>query len=99
MIRGLRFFRNVDRDVIDRAIIDTGVVEGTKSFARGFDEWDQGVVDGFVNFLGDITRSFGKQLRALQTGQTGWYARMMAFGVGLLLTVYLIGSQFDFLIA
>ncbi|MHA2501611.1 MAG: NADH-quinone oxidoreductase subunit 5 family protein [Candidatus Kariarchaeaceae archaeon] len=85
-------FQSVDKDFIDGRIVDGLFTQGTLNIATASDQLDINVVDGFVNFLGGITKSAGLWLRKLQTGQTPNYAMIMAFGLGVILSIYSIGT-------
>ncbi|MHA2169515.1 MAG: NADH-quinone oxidoreductase subunit 5 family protein [Candidatus Kariarchaeaceae archaeon] len=75
----------VDKEIIDAVFIDRVAAEGTVKAAGFSDDFDQGIIDGFIDWLGDRTRDIGYYLRGLQKGQTPIYARMMTAGLAILL--------------
>jgi hypothetical protein len=75
----------VDKEIIDAVFIDRVAAEGTVKAAGISDDFDQGIIDGFIDWLGDRTRDIGYYLRGLQKGQTPIYARMMTAGLAILL--------------
>ena len=68
----------------DRVVLD-GILHGASrltidvsQFDRKFDE---GVVDGLVNFVGDVVFATGRSLRTVQTGRLRQYVMFIAVGV------------------
>ena len=78
-------FQYVDKEIIDGVFIDKIGAEGALKAAEKSDDFDQGVIDGFIDWLGYRTRDAGYSLRGLQKGQTSLYARMMTGGLALIL--------------
>ena len=50
-------------------------------------KFDEGMIDGFVNFVGKATRSVGMSLRVVQTGHLRQYVMWIAVGVVVLFAV------------
>jgi NADH-quinone oxidoreductase subunit L len=74
----------------DRTVFD-GILHGLAKSAvvvsrydRAFDE---SVVDGFVNLIGNSTFSFGQSLRAVQTGRLRQYVMFIVLGVVVLFAI------------
>ena len=44
-------------------------------------KFDEGIVDGLVNLLGNVTRSVGLSLSVFQTGRVRQYVMFIAVGV------------------
>jgi len=49
--------------------------------------FDETVVDGFVNLLGNSTFAFGRSLRAVQTGRLRQYVMFIVVGVVALFAI------------
>lgn len=81
-------FTSVDKNVIDGVVIDGLVTRGAMVTATASDGFDQGAIDGAVNFFADITRVIGREFRKVQSGLAPIYARIMIVGVGLILSYY-----------
>jgi len=74
-----RFAAAIDKFVFDEflhTLIRFGIIVST--WDRKFDE---GVVDGFVNLVGDSTHSLGLGLRVFQTGRIRQYVTFIAVSV------------------
>jgi NADH-quinone oxidoreductase subunit L len=56
--------------------------------ARVADRFDQGVIDGAVNFVSDLSLFSGDRLRRLQTGIVTNYAALLTLGLTLLLVAF-----------
>jgi NADH-quinone oxidoreductase subunit L len=69
-----------------------GVVNGAATFARwlsrGVQGFDQGVVDGAVNGIGQVTGFTGGLLRYLQSGNVQRYAAFLFAGVVILAVIF-----------
>jgi NADH-quinone oxidoreductase subunit L len=69
---------------IDRAVFD-GFLHRTCRCAVDVSRWDrkfdEGVVDGLVNLVGNVVFSAGRSLRAVQTGKLRQYVMFIAVGV------------------
>jgi NADH-quinone oxidoreductase subunit L len=77
----------------DAHIID-GIVNGTAFMARALSSgsilFDNGIVDGIVNLLGRIVEVSSGVLKRLQTGYVQNYALVMAIGIFVLLSIYIL---------
>jgi len=77
----------IDRGIIDAFLhrtVKTGV--DVSNWDRRFDEV---VIDGLVNSIGNVTFAFGRSLRVLQTGLLRQYVMFIAIGVvGLFLLLF-----------
>lgn len=75
---------------VDRAIFDR-ILHGTAKLTVLIANWDrifdENVVDGFVNLVGDATRSAGTSLRVFQTGRLRQYVMFIVLGVVVLFAV------------
>jgi NADH:ubiquinone oxidoreductase subunit 5 (subunit L)/multisubunit Na+/H+ antiporter MnhA subunit len=75
---------------IDKAVFD-GILHGSCRAAIDVSRWDrkfdEGVVDGLVNLVGNVTFSIGRTLRGVQTGKLRQYVMFIALGV---LTLFLL---------
>jgi NADH:ubiquinone oxidoreductase subunit 5 (subunit L)/multisubunit Na+/H+ antiporter MnhA subunit len=71
-----------------------GIVNGCAMFTRLYANWsgivDRLVVDGSVNGVAVLVQSGARAFRLFQTGIVQNYLLVMAFGVFVLATVYLI---------
>ncbi|MHA2249351.1 MAG: NADH-quinone oxidoreductase subunit 5 family protein [Candidatus Kariarchaeaceae archaeon] len=89
----------VDKEIIDAVIIDKIAAEGTLKAAEASDDFDQGIIDGFIDWLGNRTTDIGYRLRSLQKGQTPMYARFMTAGLMVILLVITVANiNFDLLL-
>ncbi|MEX2288417.1 MAG: NADH-quinone oxidoreductase subunit L [Planctomycetaceae bacterium] len=72
---------------IDRIVFD-GFLHGICRVGIDVSRWDrkfdENVVDGLVNLVGDVTFSVGRSLRAVQTGRLRQYIMFIALGVMVL---------------
>jgi NADH-quinone oxidoreductase subunit L len=69
---------------IDRKFIDGflhGVCRWTIDVSRFDRKFDESVVDGLVNLVGDVTYGIGRSLRNIQTGRLRQYVMFLAAGV------------------
>ena len=77
----------------DGTIVD-GMVNGVGKFTRLYSNWsglvDRFVVDGSVNGVGVLVRSGSQMFRLVQTGIVQNYLLVMALGVFVFATIYLI---------
>ncbi|MDH3599982.1 MAG: NADH-quinone oxidoreductase subunit L [Candidatus Tectomicrobia bacterium] len=77
----------------DGTIVD-GMVNGVGKFTRLYSNWsglvDRFVVDGSVNGVGVLVRSGSQMFRLVQTGIVQNYLLVMALGVFVFTTIYLI---------
>jgi NADH:ubiquinone oxidoreductase subunit 5 (subunit L)/multisubunit Na+/H+ antiporter MnhA subunit len=77
----------------DGTIVD-GIVNGVGKFTRLYSNWsglvDRLVVDGSVNGVGVLVRSGSQMFRLVQTGIVQNYLLVMALGVFVFTTIYLI---------
>ena len=77
----------------DSAIVD-GMVNGVGKFTRLYSNWsglvDRFVVDGSVNGVGVLVRGGSQMFRLVQTGVVQNYLLVMALGVFVFATIYLI---------
>jgi NADH-quinone oxidoreductase subunit L len=77
----------------DTLIVD-GIVNGSASFTRLYANWsgilDRLVVDGSVNGVAVLVQSGARAFRLMQTGLVQNYLLIMALGVFVFATVYLI---------
>ena len=60
----------------------------TVRVARVADRFDQGVIDGVVNFVSNLSLFSGDRLRRLQTGIVTNYAALLTLGLTLLLVAF-----------
>jgi NADH-quinone oxidoreductase subunit L len=78
---------------VDTLIVD-GIVNGSASFTRLYANWsgilDRLVVDGSVNGVAVLVQSGARAFRLMQTGLVQNYLLIMALGVFVFATVYLI---------
>lgn len=69
---------------IDRKIFD-GILHGACRLAVDVSRWDrrfdEGIIDGLVNLVGNGTYAIGRSLRVIQTGQMRQYVMFIAVGV------------------
>jgi NADH-quinone oxidoreductase subunit L len=69
---------------VDKYLFD-GILHGLCKIAIGISKWDrlfdEKVVDGMVNFIGDATFATGKSFRIVQTGKLRQYIMFIAVGV------------------
>jgi NADH-quinone oxidoreductase subunit L len=69
---------------IDRSVFD-GFLHRSCRTAVDVSRWDrkfdEGVVDGMVNLVGNVTFSVGRKLRSVQTGKLRQYVMFIALGV------------------
>lgn len=56
-------------------------------------KFDEGVVDGLVNTVGSVTRSFGESLKVVQTGRIRQYVMFIAVGVIGLFAIFFAFMQ------
>ncbi|MEZ6122415.1 MAG: NADH-quinone oxidoreductase subunit L [Planctomycetaceae bacterium] len=74
----------------DRTVFDT-ILHGFAKAALLVANWDrlfdEKLIDGFVNLVGDSTRSFGNSLRVVQTGRLRQYVMFIILGVVALFAV------------
>ena len=77
----------------DSVIVD-GIVNGVGKFTRLYSNWsglvDRFVVDGSVNGVGVLVRGGSQMFRLVQTGIVQNYLLVMALGVFVFTTIYLI---------
>ncbi len=82
-------FASVDEHVIDRFLIDTVITEkiglGTAELS---DNIDNNGIDGFIRLLERISKGTSYKLRAIQSGKTTIYARIIALGVVVILSTF-----------
>jgi NADH-quinone oxidoreductase subunit L len=75
---------------IDKTIFD-GIIHGTAKVMILVSKWDrlfdESIVDGFVNLLGDSTFAFGRSLRVIQTGRLRQYVMFIVVGVVALFAI------------
>lgn len=75
---------------IDRTIFD-GIIHGSAKFMIAVSKWDrlfdESVVDGFVNLLGNSTFAVGRSLRVVQTGRLRQYVMFIVVGVVALFAI------------
>ncbi|MFP6764209.1 MAG: proton-conducting transporter membrane subunit [Planctomycetaceae bacterium] len=68
----------------DRIVLD-GILHGSARLVISISTWDrkfdEGIVDGFVNLIGNGTRRFGVSLRIFQTGRMRQYVMFIAVSV------------------
>ncbi len=85
------WFRKFDANAID-GFID-GTAAATVRLARGGGRFDNGVVDGVVNVIGDSIYWSGEKLRAVQTGYLRSYVLFLALAAVALFTAltYFVG--------
>ncbi len=80
---------------IDKTIFD-GILHGSTKVVIWVSKWDrkfdEGIVDGLVNLVGNATFNFGRSLRVFQTGQLRQY--IMFIGVGVLALFVLLFVAF-----
>ena len=78
---------------VDERIVD-GVVNASATFTRLYSDWsgilDLGLVDGAVNGVAVIVQSGARAFRLVQTGIVQNYLLVMALGVFIFATLYLI---------
>jgi NADH-quinone oxidoreductase subunit L len=78
---------------VDARVVD-GIVNGAGAFTRLYANWsgilDRFVVDGSVNGVALLVQSGARALRLVQTGVVQNYLLVMALGVFVFATVYLI---------
>jgi NADH-quinone oxidoreductase subunit L len=78
-----------DLHVIDGAI--HAVARGTVALSRGGGRVDNGVVDGLVNLVGDVTYAVGARLRGVQTGYLRSYVLFLVLAA---VTIFVVLSYF-----
>jgi len=69
---------------IDRAVFDGFLHQSCRTavdVSRWDRKFDEGVVDGLVNLVGNVTFSVGRTLRGVQTGKLRQYVMFIALGV------------------
>ena len=75
---------------IDRTIFD-GIIHGSAKVMIAVSKWDrlfdESVVDGFVNLLGNSTFAVGRSLRVVQTGRLRQYVMFIVVGVVALFAI------------
>ena len=68
----------------DRIVLD-GILHSSARLVISISTWDrkfdEGIVDGFVNLIGNGTRRFGVSLRIFQTGRMRQYVMFIAVSV------------------
>lgn len=68
----------------DRHVLDA-ILHASANVGVAFSKWerifDEGMVDGLVNLIGNSTNSFGQSLRVIQTGRIRQYVMWIAVGV------------------
>ena len=78
---------------VDARVVD-GAVNGFGAFTRLYANWsgivDGWVVDGAVNGVGSIIQSGSRAFRLIQTGVVQNYLLVMALGLFVFATIYLI---------
>lgn len=74
-----------DKHVLDVVLHTSAKV--VKSVAQWDRKFDEGMVDGLVNLVGNATRSLGMSLRVVQTGRLRQYVMWVAVGVVVLFAV------------
>ncbi len=71
----------------DKAVLDV-VLHASAAITVVVSRWermfDEGMVDGLVNLVGNTTTNFGRSLRVVQTGQLRQYVMWIAVGVVVL---------------
>jgi NADH-quinone oxidoreductase subunit L len=72
------WFKNFDITCIDRFIDRTA--SSTIGFSKFNGKFDNGVVDGLVNVVGNSVRGLGTRLRNVQTGHLRGYVLFLALG-------------------
>jgi NADH-quinone oxidoreductase subunit L len=75
---------------IDRTVFD-GIIHASAKIMILVSKWDrlfdETVVDGFVNLLGNSTFAIGRSLRAVQTGRLRQYVMFIVVGVVALFAI------------
>ena len=75
---------------IDRTILD-GILHGTAKCTVLVSKWDrlfdESIVDGLVNLLGNSTFAVGRSLRVIQTGNLRQYVMFIVVGVVALFAI------------
>ena len=75
---------------IDKTIFD-GIIHASAEVMIFISKWDklfdEAVVDGFVNLLGDSTFAVGRSLRVIQTGRLRQYVMFIVVGVVALFAI------------
>jgi len=75
---------------IDKTVFD-GIIHGSAKVTIFVSKWDkmfdEAVVDGFVNLLGDSTFAVGRSLRVIQTGRLRQYVMFIVVGVVALFAI------------
>ena len=78
---------------IDAHIVD-GMVNGSALLTRGLSSgsilFDGSIVDGLVNLMGKIVEAGSSVLRRMQTGYVQNYALVMAIGIFVFLSIYIL---------
>jgi NADH-quinone oxidoreductase subunit L len=78
---------------VDTVVVD-GIVNGFGAFTRLYAKWsgivDRRVVDGSVNGVAVIVQSGSRALRLIQTGLVQNYLLVMALGIFVFATIYVI---------
>ena len=78
---------------VDELVVD-GVVNGCGIFTRLYSNWsgivDRRVVDGTVDGIATVIQSGARAFRLVQTGLVQNYLLVMAFGIFVFATIYLI---------
>ena len=78
---------------VDELVVD-GVVNGCGIFTRLYSNWsgivDRRVVDGTVDGIATVIQSGARAFRLVQTGLVQNYLLVMALGIFVFATIYLI---------
>ena len=74
----------------DRTVFD-GILHGAARITVLVSKWDrifdEKIVDGFVNLIGEATFSFGRSLKVIQTGRLRQYVMFIVVGVVALFAI------------
>lgn len=81
-------FQYMDKEVIDGIFVDQLAAEGSLWVAEKSDDFDNGIIDGTVDWVGNRTRDVGYYIRTQQTGKTPNYARFIGLGLAAILLVF-----------
>jgi len=69
----------IDKNIFDGIL--HGVSRATVDVSRWDRKFDERIIDGMVNLIGDVTFAIGRSLRVVQTGQLRQYVMFIAVGV------------------
>ncbi len=87
-------FQYMDKEVIDGIFVDQFAAEGSLWVAEKSDDFDNGIIDGTVDWVGNRTRDVGYYIRTQQTGKAPNYARFIGLGLAAILLIFTFNNLF-----